>query len=419
MSDLWIVSLFAVTALFVLLPVYWAWRLAALYWFNKPAPCRDDELPKVAVILSLRGADPSLVNCVGGLLRQDYPRYALRIVIDNRQDPAWDMVHGILAQGVPPHVDVQVSVLEQRRDTCSLKVSAQLQAIAQLHADCEAVVLIDADSIPAPDWLRSMVAPFRDPMVGATTGIRWFAPRDTQWGTIVRHLYNSASFTQMYYFRMPWGGSLGIRTHVLRQSDILDLWSQSFCEDIGTYGVVRDLGLRLAFVPEATQVNPEAIDLKSCYNFILRQLLCVRLHHVSWPALFLTNIANLLALFGAGAFLAWGVASESWGWVAASAGLFVAYLGGLLSALNVGEVLIRRIVSKRGETVPPVLVSWKIIPAALLTQGLSLYCLVKTLFLRRIDWRGITYAIHGPENIRLLEYRPFQTQPADPTHSVI
>src|SRR4051812_44958773 len=91
--------LFALTAFFLALPVWWQLRLIWLYWF-RPAdpPLLEAELPEVAVLLPLRGADPSLRDCLRGLLRQDYPRYSVRIIIDSPQDPAWELVRSILAE---------------------------------------------------------------------------------------------------------------------------------------------------------------------------------------------------------------------------------------------------------------------------------------------------------------------------------
>jgi hypothetical protein len=329
------------------------------------------------------------------------------------------MVEAVLAQGYGAHVNVRVVVLEKRRDTCSLKVSAQLQAIADLDEAIEVVALIDADSIPAPDWLREIVQPFADPKVGATTGIRWFAPPDRHWGSLVRYMYNAASFPQMYVFQMAWGGSMAVHTRVFRESNLLEVWSRSFCEDIGTYGVLRAFGFRLAFVPAATHINGESVDLRSCYGFLMRQLLCVRLHHVHWWPILVLNIANTLALAITLGVLGVSLYVRTWDWVAYAGGVFGLYLAGLLSALTVGETLLRRIVRARRTDIPPVTFSWKTIPALLLTQVLAFHCLIATIFLRRIDWRGISYAIYGPENIRLLEYRPFRAQPIDPTRSVV
>ena len=54
--------------------------------------------PQTAVILCLRGADPQLVDCLSGLLRQDYERWELRIVVDHVSDPSLSVVENLLAR---------------------------------------------------------------------------------------------------------------------------------------------------------------------------------------------------------------------------------------------------------------------------------------------------------------------------------
>jgi cellulose synthase/poly-beta-1,6-N-acetylglucosamine synthase-like glycosyltransferase len=417
-----LICVFPLMALFIVLPVLWSWRLVWLYFCRSRVPTANGNYsPQAAVILCLRGADPSLASCLTGLLQQDYPRYPVWIVVDSREDPAWNMVRQVLAGGFRSHVEVHVELLEQRRETCSLKVSSQLQIISKLDSSVEVVALIDADAVPARDWLRSLVAPLADPRIGASSGVRWFVPPDSCWGTIVRHLYNSASFTQMYAFNIPWGGSLAIRARLLQESKLVDHWSQCFCEDNSAYGILRAHGLRLAFVPEATQINRESIDLAGCFNFILRQLLCVRLHHVHWRKILLVNIGIFLVQIVCALLLGAGWIMHRWDWAIGSAALLGLYGVGMFSALAVGEVLIRRIIAKRGETLPYARVSWRMWPAGILTQLLSIYCLIASVFLRTIHWRGVAYAIHGPENIRLLEYHPFQPLSAatEPSRSVV
>jgi hypothetical protein len=72
----------AIVVFFTLLPVgvmalawsYYAWRYRHLF----PTP---HELPEVAVILPLRGADPLLESCLAGVLAQDNPAYQEHITI--------------------------------------------------------------------------------------------------------------------------------------------------------------------------------------------------------------------------------------------------------------------------------------------------------------------------------------------------
>src|SRR5205085_10102974 len=91
-------AILAALAIFVFLPVVWAWRLALLYERRAKAKQETDFAPRAAVILSLRGGDPSLTPCLERLLEQDYPDYSIWIVIDNRDDPAWALVDDVIAR---------------------------------------------------------------------------------------------------------------------------------------------------------------------------------------------------------------------------------------------------------------------------------------------------------------------------------
>ncbi len=104
----------------------------------------------------------------------------------------------------------------------------------------------------------------------------------------------------------------------------------------------------------ATQVDSEATDLDGVHAFMLRQLLCVRLHHVLWPLMLAMNVATivsflvccLLALLGIiGATLAiLGVATQTWKLIAFAI-IPALYFAGLLIALAAGDRLVRRAVS--------------------------------------------------------------------------
>jgi cellulose synthase/poly-beta-1,6-N-acetylglucosamine synthase-like glycosyltransferase len=126
--------------------------------------------PKTAVVLCLRGCDPFLPACLEAILKQDYPCYDLRIVVDSREDPAWKIVEQVVARCST--TKVQVRPLTARRDTCSLKCSSLLQALSELDDSYEAVALLDADTVPHRTWLAELVAPLADERVGAATGNR-------------------------------------------------------------------------------------------------------------------------------------------------------------------------------------------------------------------------------------------------------
>jgi cellulose synthase/poly-beta-1,6-N-acetylglucosamine synthase-like glycosyltransferase len=403
---------FGILAFFLLLPIYWDWRLLQVLWHTSGRTIAPPTyLPRATALLSLRGADPSLVDCLGGLLNQDYPQYTVCIVVDSASDPAWEEVQRILARGHPANVQVRVAVLAERRDTCSLKVSSTLQAIAGLDDQIEVLAFIDGDVIPARNWLRSLVEPLRDPGVGASTGFPWYAPTETSWGTLVRYLWMAAAVMQMFSFRIAWGGSLAFHARVFRHPKALERWSRSFSEDTGTFGLVRELGLTLRFVPEVMTVNPESIDLRNCYTFIRRQLFVTRFQHVWWTPLWMLNVGIIVAVLGACGLLTVGLWAQAWTWVVGAASLLGAYSLAWLLALLGAEKCIRRIVRRQRADIPDFPLSWKCVLAGPLTLGMHLGCLIAALRVKEIAWRGITYAIYGPHQLRMREYQPYR--PAD------
>src|SRR5690242_15071047 len=104
-----VLCLFAAVCL-LSLQVAWAWRFALHYRrvLHREGPggmpgdlqeaAFGKRLPQTTVLLCVRGADPSLIGCLKGLLNQDYPRYDVRIIIDSLDDPAWDVISPLLAR---------------------------------------------------------------------------------------------------------------------------------------------------------------------------------------------------------------------------------------------------------------------------------------------------------------------------------
>src|SRR5690348_12542810 len=130
--DVAMIVLLIVLGFGAMLPAYWGWRMIVDYYRRTQiTPPIVEPCPKVAVILCLRGADPSLDECLHGLLNQDYPRYQVRIVVDCVADSAWQKVHDLLARGIRTGVEVDVDVLAKPCAKCSLKVCSQLQAVAK------------------------------------------------------------------------------------------------------------------------------------------------------------------------------------------------------------------------------------------------------------------------------------------------
>jgi hypothetical protein len=388
-----------------LLQLIWGLRFTSLYRCPHAPTLPDDQLPRSAVLLSLRGADPSLAGCLEGLLSQNYPSYHVIVIVDSREDPAWDMVHQIVEGSHASNIEIEA--LDERQDSCSLKLSALVQAIRGLDESYEVVALVDADVEVYPNWLRDLVTPLTEPGVGASNGIRWFIPVQTNWGTLVRYLWNAAACTQMNALHIPWGGSLAFRANVLRKTDLLDTWGNSLFEDTGSYRALRKEGLEVRLVGRATMISREAIDLPNCCQFIRRQMLNTRLYHPSWPFLLAQGMGNAVALATAFVLLVIALLAGEWGTAAWMAVLVTVPFLSLAAGLFVIERYIHSLMRQRSEPTSPV--PWKAILALPLTHVVYYVCLLSASMLRRVEWRGITYELIPPRRVRLVEYRPFQS----------
>lgn len=392
---------------------------AATLWNWRRKTLCDQECPRVAAVLCLRGTDPFLPHCIEALLAQDYPRYDVRIVVDDIDDPAWPVVAEVVERVGADHVSVEA--LTQRRDSCSLKCSSVVQAIRGLDESYEVVALLDADTVPHRTWLRELVAPLADERVGAATGNRWYMPNQVSWGALVRYVWNAAAVAQMFLYRIAWGGTLAVKTKVFRESDLLERWGNAFCEDTMTYAALKKLGLKVAFVPSLMMVNREACDIGGFFRWVRRQLLTARLYHPGWLMVAVHGITTSVAPPLTVAFAIYALAVGNWGAAAWAGGALAIYELGLLLLLPALELPMRRIVSGRGEPAHW-LPFWRLpqyVLALPLTQMVYAIVLLSSLTVRKVDWRGVSYVIDGPFRIRMVEYRPYQAAPpVEEAHSL-
>ena len=355
------------------------------------------------MIVPLRGADPYLRDCLLGLLRQNYPCYGVRIIVDSDVDPAWNVIQSIVDETRVS--DVIVSVLDTVRDTCSLKASATVQALEELDESYETVVTLDADVVPYANWLKDLVSPLIDPRIGAASGILWYMPQSRDMATLVRYVWNAAALPVMFVLGIPWGGSLAIKREVLCNTDMVDRWRRSLVDDVPVYGVLREADLRLDFVPNAVVLNREVTSRSSLRNFLHRQLLAVLLYHRGWPVIVADTVISTATIVLCFITVLISVFAQEWtalAWAFAGWFIYASVMGLLLVWL---ELHVRRIVRARGKTISPL--PWRLVLAGSKVLRYTLIGITCAIFRKRVRWRGIDYEILGVWGVRRLNYEPF------------
>jgi cellulose synthase/poly-beta-1,6-N-acetylglucosamine synthase-like glycosyltransferase len=375
----------------------------------------DDQLPKTAVILCLRGADPFLPNCLRSLLKQNYPDYDLKLIVDSHEDPAWKIASNtITEQGA---TNVQISPLRIVRNNCSLKCSSLVQAVRELDDSYKVVALVDADTIVHPNWLRELVSPLADAKVGATTGNRWYVPTGKHWGSLVRYIGNVSTVVQMFLFQIPWGGTLAVKTEVLRQTGLLDKWAQALGEDLMIHNALKKQGLRVKFVPSLLIVNREESDLPSLLDHLKRLMVCSRFYHPRWLALISEAISSIVFPTIAIVLFLESLLETQWETAALLFRSYSIYTIGLLLLMLIVEHGIQQVIRLNDQPLTELsaVTIIKMLIGIPLTQWVYGLAIVSSLWISTVTWRGVSYRVKGPWNIRLVEYRPYQwlDQPVD------
>ncbi|MCH2115089.1 MAG: glycosyltransferase family 2 protein [Pirellulales bacterium] len=373
----------------------------------------DQQAPPALVILCLRGADPYLSECLDGLLGQDYPQYDIRVIIDELGDPAHDVVVAKLQTCGAQNVTIEV--LADKRETCSLKCSALLQAAANASEGYEFIAQIDADTLAHTTWLRELATALVDEKVGAATGNRWYMPSRATAGSLIRYTWNAAAIVQMYWYQVAWGGTLAIKTRVLRETNVLDKWGRAFCEDTMMFGVLKEAGLRTEFVPSLMMINREDCDLGGIFHWVSRQLLTARLYHPAWPAVLGHGVvasAAPAAAIATWCYAGWLGYSGAAAWAAVG---LIGYELSLVVLLLPLELAVQKIAASRGQTsrwlsAGRMLKCLAIMP---LTQLGYPVALGVACFMRTARWRGIDYSVAGPWDIKRHNYQPFRDSDGD------
>ncbi|MEO0935127.1 MAG: glycosyltransferase family 2 protein [Cyanobacteria bacterium J06641_2] len=402
----WAIALLQILLGWLIIQIALAFIFVFYLRSNRVNSLSNSQLPKTAVVLCLRGADPFLPNCLKALLEQDYPQYDLKIIVDSQEDPAWKVARDTV-KNAP---NVQISPLKIASTVCSLKCSSLIQAISELDSSYKVVALVDADAVVHPTWLRELVTPLMHPKIGATTGNRWYLPKGRYWGTLVRYMWNISAVIQMYLYDISWGGTLAIKTQVIHETRMLEKWARALSEDTMLKGILSEHKLKIKFVPSLLILNREECTFPNLMNWMKRQLLISRLYHPQWwlvvmEAIFSIALPNLIF-----ALMVLNLLLANWDIFGILLACYSIYIFALLLITVLVEISVRKVISYRW-LIPNISFATlgKILIGIPLTQWFYGFALLSSMWVSKISWRNIIYRIKNPFNIQLTKYQPYQS----------
>jgi hypothetical protein len=411
--EVWIIVIAVITALNVLVRMVPIVRYARLLQAGaqRPTPTAT-RWPHTVFFVPIRGGGEQSRTVLEHLLALDYPSFEVRVILDHPSDPAYPFVSALCQERNDPRL--QVEFLREPATNRSLNCSALLQFLDRLDKSCELVGFCAGDMQFPRSYLREMAGPMLDPEVGSTLGNRWYQPQPRSWGSLVRYVWNAAAVVFMWIDEQPWAGSSVLRPNDIQRSGLRETWATGMVEDAPIKAAIRNIGLRMAFVPKLLVISSDELSLRACYEFIKRQFLWTRLYHPNWPLVPVSILSQALVTF-----LPWLVAIPLAAVGEFRSAALLATIGFIfwcceLTKLVVLDRAARKIAEMNGQPIPITSLGlWSrlflVIPLTQIVNGLAVVACAR---LNRVQWSGIEYEIHRSGSVRRLNYFPVSKPPA-------
>ncbi|MGH9339140.1 MAG: glycosyltransferase family 2 protein [Acidobacteriota bacterium] len=345
--------------------------------------------PPATLILPCKGIEPGLERNLRAYFNLDYPDFQLLLVTESVNDPCLPLLR--LLKHDYPHVNAHL-LYAGRASARGQKVHNLLEAVRRLRDNDRVIAFGDSDIRPHPNWLLDLIALLEDPKVGMSTGFRWYLPQEGNFASVLRSVWNAgtASLLQEKDCLFAWGGAMAIRREVFESSGVPDYWKNAVSDDYAISRAMHDHSLSIHFQPRCLSFSHEDCTLGQLLGWVYRQLCITRVYQPRlWKAAFITQALNVAVIWGGSAAillsLFLGFCPEM---------LVLALMVAAIYLLGVAKNWLR--VRAVRELFPEQWTSLRRYLHAYLLWGplaslLSIMSLIRTLFSRDIEWRGIRY----------------------------
>jgi ceramide glucosyltransferase len=331
-----------------------------------------DFTPPVSCLKPIKGVDIEAYENYASFCRQDYPDYEIVFCVDP-DDPAFPIVERIIRD----FPDRQIRVLTgSGRDAINDKVARLVRLTAEAEHDI--FVITDGDVRVGPEYLRTVIAPLRDPKVGAATCL-YVSTKETN---LVEELQSIGMISDFFASTMVAWNLDGIKftfgqTIVTRRESVQGYGGYTVIEnrpadDVYAGRLVAEQGYEVKLLPYVVQSVADFHSFKDLLHKRIRWMTVQRLMR-PW------GHVGLIFTFG----LPWALLAFA---IHPTESVALAYLGGYASC----RVIITWLVGIWGMKQRTV---WKKMPLIPAWDAIAFLLWVASFARKTIRWRGVDYFI--------------------------
>ena len=291
--------------------------LTIAWWRCRPGAARlvaETALPPVTVVRPLCGLETFSRETLHASFALDYPAFELFFCVAQGDDPIVPLVQDAIA--AHPGVTARLLIGD---DPISINPKLNNMVKGWRAAAHERIAFIDSNVLTPPDFVRRLVASWRD-----DTGCVAAPPVGTSPGNFGGHV--ECAFLNTYEARWQYvvdtvasgfaqGKTLFYRKSDLDRSSMRELAAEP-AEDAATTKMVRAMGLRVRLAPP----SPQPLGPRKVAEVWSRQLRWARLRRATFPLEFLPEILSgtlipALTAAAAAAAMDWPVVTSTLAYV--------------------------------------------------------------------------------------------------------
>jgi ceramide glucosyltransferase len=368
--------------IYYLIAIYSAWR-----YFRQPLRAvAPGFTPPVSILKPIRGLDPEAYENLASFCVQDYPEYEIAFCIDPDDAAVVAVVEKIRRDFPERRIRV---LLGSGRVAANDKVAKLVRLVDE--AENEIVVISDSDVRARPDYLRRVVAPLRDPEVGAVTCFYVTAEERT----FTDHLQTAGMIADFYAgvlvawqldgIKFALGPTIATTRSRLKQFGGYAVLENGPGDDLLVGRLIAEQGCEVVLLPYAIETVADYDSLGALLRKRLRWIVVMR--HMR-PA----GHIGLLLTQG----LPWSIAAVC---VQPTAVVAAAYFGAyiFLRALMTGTIGVG--LKRRGSLKEIA----KLIPLILLWDAVAFGIWLASFLRSSIRWRGADYYIRDGKLVPVRE----------------
>ena len=250
---------------------------------SKDGPSKNfDFAPPISILKPVRGLDPEAYENYASFCLQDYPNFELIFCVGDFNDPAVPVLQKLMRDF--PERQIRL-LFGSGRSAINDKVAKLVRMVNE--AENEFLVISDSDVRVEPNYLRTVVAPLRDPKVGCVTCF-YVSIHDE---TLAQHLQSIGMYSDFYPGILVAQQLDGIKftlgpTIVTTRSHLAGFGGYEAIEnkpadDLLVSRLIAQQGLKVELLPYAVQTVPDYDSPRALFSKRLRWMTVMR-HMRPW-----------------------------------------------------------------------------------------------------------------------------------------